>query len=181
VSSTEISYRIDRENRLIDVGGDWDAFALENETPSLRREAVLGRSLLDFVTGAETRHLYEVLLGRARAGPPLRRLPFRCDSPGLRRFMEMDIASPDGAAVEYRCRVLRTEPRPPVYTVTAEAGGERTMRMCSWCKKVHLTRDLWVEVEEAIARFGLLEDEAPPQITHGMCDACLEKLYGEDK
>jgi hypothetical protein len=133
VSSTEISYRIDRENRLVDVGGDWDAFALENETPALRR------------------------------------------------FMEMDIASPDGAAVEYRCRVLRTEPRPPVYTVTAEAGGERTMRMCSWCKKVHLTRDLWVEVEEAIARFGLLEDEAPPQITHGMCDACLEKLYGEDK
>ena len=103
----EISYRIDRDNRLVEVGGDWDAFALENETPAVRRDAVLGRSLLDFVAGTETRHLHELLLERARRGIPLRRMSFRCDSLDLRRYMEMEIASPDGAVVEYRCRLLR--------------------------------------------------------------------------
>lgn len=177
----EISYRIDRDNRLVEVGGDWDAFALENETPSVLRDAVLGRSLLDFIAGTETRHLYEVLLERARNGIPLRRMPFRCDSLDLRRYMEMDIASPDGAVVEYRCRLLRVEPRAPLPVATAGTGNESTMRMCSWCKKVHLTRDLWVEVEEAVTRFGLLEDDTPPQVTHGICNTCLEKLYGEGK
>ena len=179
--SREISYRIDRENRLVDIGGDWDAFALENETPAVRRDAVLGRPLLDFITGAETRHLVEILLTRARAGSPLLRLPFRCDAPDLRRFMEMDIVSPDGVAVEYRCRVLRTEARKPVQVANAAPDAARTMRMCSWCKKVHLTRDVWVEVEDAVTRFGLLEDEAPPQVTHGICNVCLEKLYGDSK
>jgi hypothetical protein len=181
VSGMEISYRIDRDNRLVEVGGDWDAFALENETPAVRRDAVLGRSLLDFVAGTETRHLHELLLERARRGIPLRRMSFRCDSLDLRRYMEMEIASPDGAVVEYRCRLLRVEPRAPLRTVTAGFGSGSTMRMCSWCKKVHLTRDLWVEVEEAVARFGLLEDDTPPQVTHGICDTCLEKLYGEGK
>ncbi|HEX7650294.1 MAG TPA: hypothetical protein VF450_23055 [Noviherbaspirillum sp.] len=181
MSGMEISYRIDCDNRLIEVGGGWDAFALENETPAVLRDAVLGRSLLDFVAGTETRHLHEVLLDRARSGIPLQRMPFRCDSPGLRRSMEMDIVSPDGAAVEFHCRLLRVEPRASLLTVTAEPGNGSTMRMCSWCKKVHLTRDLWVEVEEAVARFGLLEDDAPPQVTHGICNSCLEKLYGEGK
>lgn len=179
VSGMEISYRIDRDNRLVEVGGDWDTFALENETPAMLRDAVLGRSLLDFVAGTETRHLHEVLLARARSGIPLRRMPFRCDSPDLRRFMEMDIASPDGAAVEYRCRLLRVESRASLRITPA--GNGSTMRMCSWCKKVHLTRDLWVEVEEAVARFGLLENDVPPQVTHGICNTCLEKLYGEGK
>jgi hypothetical protein len=181
VSGMEISYWIDRDNRLVDVGGDWDAFALENETPAVLRDAVLGRSLLDFVAGTETRHLHEVLLERARSSIPLQRMPFRCDSPDLRRFMEMDIASPDGEVVEYRCRLLRAEPRALPRAANAGIANERTMHMCSWCKKVHLTRDLWVEVEEAVARFGLLEDDVPPQVTHGICNTCLEKLYGEGK
>ena len=177
----EISYRIDRENRLVDVGGDWDAFALQNDAPALRREAVLGRPLLDFISGDETRHFHEVLLARVRSGAQLRRLPFRCDSPELRRFMEMDITSPDGGTVDYCCRVLSTEAHAPVHTADAAPAGKRTMRMCSWCKKVHLTGSLWVEIEEAIVRFNLLEDAAPPHVSHGMCDACLEQLYGREE
>ena len=58
----EISYRIDCDNRLIEVGGGWDAFALENETPAVLRDAVLGRSLLDFVAGTVINALMDVQL-----------------------------------------------------------------------------------------------------------------------
>ena len=110
--TVEIEYLTRSDQTLMEIGGAWDAFALENDAPDLLASAVLGRTLDDFVADAETRMIYAALVQRLlRTGEPIR-FRYRCDSPGHRRHMAMVIerAAPD--SVRFRSKVLRKESRP---------------------------------------------------------------------
>src|SRR5689334_22653245 len=86
-----VLYDLDREDRLAAVSGAWDHFARENGAPELCGSRVLGRSLWDFVCGADVRHWNEVLLHGVRGhGRPVA-VPFRCDAPDRERRMEMQV------------------------------------------------------------------------------------------
>ena len=50
------------------------------------------------------------------------------------------------------------------------------VRMCSNCKKVHLSNNKWVEVEEYLVIF---KKDRLPKITHGICPNCLKKTLKE--
>ncbi len=50
--------------------------------------------------------------------------------------------------------------------------------LCSWCKKVELSGN-WVEAEEAMDRLKLFEQEAIPQVTHGVCPPCTAAVKEE--
>jgi len=164
-------YELDREDRIRSVNEDWHAFARENEAEHLM-DAVLGTSIWDWLAGMEVRHLYSLLFSRVRSARRTARLPFRCDSPDLRRFMELEIvALPDGGL---RCiaRLERAEPRPPVRLLDSRvARSKDALAICSWCKRVRVDPDLWLEIEDATSRLRLLEDP-PPAITHGICSDC---------
>ncbi len=49
-----VSYTLDRNNRIVDVGGEWDHFAIENDARNLVTPNVLGRPINEFIIGDVT-------------------------------------------------------------------------------------------------------------------------------
>jgi hypothetical protein len=165
------SYVVDAEDRLTGVNAAWQAFATENAGPSVA--SVVGTSLWQHVSDGTTRHLYSLLFERVRAAQRPLRVAFRCDAPGQRRFMSLEIAPrPDGVLVLHS-RMLQQEDRAPVSLLAGDAvRSDAWLLMCSWCKRVELAGTWW-EVEEAVHAARLLCEEDPaPQITHGICADC---------
>ena len=109
------------------------------------------------------------------------RFPFRCDSPELRRFMIMEISPlPDGAVnfstwideESKRDRIRLLDPGEP-------RDLDRLLRMCAWCKKLDVMGGVWLELEEALSRFAVFDQDPLPQITHGVCTPCQRLVVGE--
>lgn len=107
----EFHYRLDRNNCIAVVDPAWLAFARNNDLPALDEPAVLGQPVLGFISDVETRHLYELAFARVRATGRHIVLPFRCDSPALRRYMELDMAPLPDAGLSLIGRLLFVEER----------------------------------------------------------------------
>lgn len=179
-------YRLDPLDRIVHVNRAWLSFAARNESEALTPEAVLNRPLWDFIADGETRQVYRMILTRVRSSGKEVRIPFRCDSPGLRRFMEMEIAPLAEGAVEFRCKLLRAERRLPVALLDpAVDRSSEFLQICGWCKRINLDGE-WVETEEAVKRLDLFGAEKLPRLTHGICPDChaiamreIERTKGE--
>ncbi|MDJ0867560.1 MAG: hypothetical protein QNK03_15740 [Myxococcota bacterium] len=172
-ATVSTAYRIDGEGALVWVSPEWTRFARANGAPELSEPDILGRSLWDFIEGGETRLLYEMLFDRAVRESARLRLPFRCDSPELRRFMQLDILPQGDGSLELRGLLLREQPRPRValFDPTLLRSSD-TLRVCSFCKRIPVEGLGWLDVEEAVARLDLLADARPPRLSHGVCPAC---------
>lgn len=165
-----VTYEIGHDDVIVSVGGAWNDFATANQTPALS-SGVVGRSLWDFLSGPTPRQVYRDLLTRVRQGHRVQ-FPFRCDSLNCARHMAMLMTPlPDGAVRFETTLVVAipilglhgTEPLDPLVTV------------CSWCKRVAVGPD-WLEPEAAVARFRLLDRDAPVRLTHGICPGCVTTL-----
>lgn len=178
-------YRIDRHDRIVSVSENWTAFAAENEgLETCHPKVVLHRSLWDFIQDDETRHLYGIVIDKVRStGLPVA-FPFRCDSPEMRRRLELEILPQGGGSLEFRSTVLETESREPqdLLKRNARPSSGAILTICSMCKKVRLPSGGWREVEEAVASLGLFDEAQLPDLSHGVCPAChahaLETLDG---
>lgn len=173
---TTLVYQVDGEDVIVSVDAPWDVFAQRNGAQILTGGFVLGRSIFDFVADPTTRHLYGALLARVREHGVDARFPFRCDAPGLRRFMHMEIASLPYGGVEFRSRTVRTEPRPAV-ALLDDRSPRSTARitMCGWCKRVD-HEGAWVEVERYLEESMIMKDEPLPLVSHGMCGTCEKNM-----
>ena len=60
-------YRVDATDRINWVDSWWLAFARENGASELTADSVIGRSLWDFVSGADTRRLFKAIHERVRS------------------------------------------------------------------------------------------------------------------
>lgn len=178
----ETRYRLDREDVLRSVSGSWDDFARENDAPHLSGVAVVGRSIWDFIAGEEVRHLSGLLFSAVREEERPVTVPFRCDAPGIRRWMTLTIepVSASGGGLDITVRSVGEESRTParVLDVHARRTGA-TLRVCAWCKRARLGEDDWSEIEEAVERYGLFGSEKVPTISHGICPECRERVEGE--
>jgi hypothetical protein len=180
-TSPNCTYWLDKDNRIIRVDNRWLAFAEENEgIDSCLPELVINRPLWDFIHDQETRHLYEIIIEKVRSrGKPLT-IPFRCDSPSKRRYLELTISVLPGGELEFQSTLLKVESREPVELLRESTPrSDEHVRICSFCKKVALSKTEWVEVEEAVRRLGLFERTALPQLTHGACPACHRSIMAD--
>lgn len=182
MTSPSIVYRIDGHDRIVSVGGPWDAFADENGGEGAARSRVIGRNLFDFITDPTTQQLYRQMLTQARAGRDLQ-FSYRCDSPDTRRLMEMQMRLVDDAgSVEFRSTPLEEQPRAPVHLAQADGATdgepEALQRSCGWCNRLDVNGE-WLEIEEAVTRLRLMERATPPAVTHGMCEDCLARMLAE--
>lgn len=169
---------MDAADRIVDVSGSWDRFAAANEAPALTSASVRGQSLWEFVAGPETREVWKSLLSRVRSEAGVVRLPFRCDAPAVRRFLTIEISAGEQGVVEVSTRLVREERRRPVRLLDpVTERTEELLRICSWCKRVETPRG-WSEVEEAVEQLDLFGRERVPEISHGMCPPCLERVSG---
>ena len=169
-----LAYRIDRSDVITAVNDAWEPFAQANDASHLAN--VLGQSVWDHVSDDTTRQVYRDLIAGVRRGRTVT-FTYRCDAPGLRRFMRMTmLPEPDGA-VGFDSIVERAEPRAPVPLLAPpdDRPGSDVLRMCSWCKRVHLD-EAWREVEVAVERLGLFHGGPMPGLTHGMCEACYARV-----
>jgi hypothetical protein len=175
-----VLYRIDDRDRLVAVGGDWNTFAAANDAPELTEGGLLGHSLWSFISGIETRHLFELALKRVRTRQVSMTFPYRCDSPDRRRYCELDVRPGRRGEIEFESRVLREVLRPRVDLLDRRAArGEDLVRMCAWCCRVRRPDALWVDVEEALRSMELLNGDEVPSVTHGICPACQAAVFEE--
>jgi hypothetical protein len=169
-----ITYSIDQSDVITGVADDWVSFAQANAAAHLIDD-VVGRSLWDFVSGVTTRHVYRELLAHIRAGRTIT-FGYRCDSPDLRRFMQMTMACGANGVVTFDSVNVRTERRvPPLRTLVSGKATDPGLAMCSWCKRVDVS-GAWEEVEVAIQRLGLFAEIDAPLITHAMCPTCYQEM-----
>jgi hypothetical protein len=103
-------------------------------------------------------------------------VPFRCDSPELRRDMTMEIVPLEGGLLEFRCHLDKAEPRAAVPTTFEETDPSRPALIlsCSWCKRIK-TADGWLEIEAFVAERRVFLTDEPLRVTHGICEPCLER------
>lgn len=138
-------YCIDADDRLTFVASEWLDLAKENAAANLSHEAVCGQPLFTFISDPETQHLYKILIDKVRQSQDSMVVPFRYDSPSLRRFMELHISPlPDGA-VQFEGRLVREEPREkvPLLDPSVERSDEIIVA-CSWCKRIDAD-EVWLD------------------------------------
>lgn len=185
-----LSIRVDRTNRIVAIGGPWDEVALANGGAAVVVERVLGTGLIDHVHGDPARMLVLTVLDRVRRFGTPRSVPYRCDTPHLKRWMEMTLTpAPDGT-VTFEHRLLRSESmQRPVRFAAARPGAPRRPAIirCSSCNRV---RDAsgWHEPDavrfsaEAVDRPPGTAVGAPPRpdapilVGYGVCDACRARI-----
>lgn len=173
--SPDITYRLDAHDTIVAVSESWNAFARANAGEGVTAQAVVGRPLWDFVSDPTTREIYRQVLAKIRGGATVQ-FTLRCDGPTCRRRLEMTVTALGDGGVEFRSRTLSVEDRPAEPLVAAPAGeGDALLRVCGWCKRVDVAGQ-WLEVEEAMAELQLLERPLLPPMTHGICQACHDRM-----
>jgi hypothetical protein len=170
-----ISYCIDKDNKIIYVSDEWLPFAEENKAGNLTPDAVLNKSIFDFINDIESLHIYKLLLDRTRAHQKPVEFSYRCDSPDKRRYMTMTIKPDEDDVISFKSCIVKEEVRKPVPILDVDAKRSNDMiNICSWCKKIKVSDSRWVEIEEGIRELALFDTFPLPQLTHGMCSTCYE-------
>jgi hypothetical protein len=176
MSTEALSYAIDEQDRLVKVDEGYYRFAEENGWGEAGTS--LGRSLWDYVAGQEMRKLQRMLVRRIRDEVGDVELPFRCDSPGVRREMNMRIvARPGGRVVLFSARLRSEQARdlPQLLLDPETPRGDDILEMCGWCDRFEVDGE-WVQVEEAAKRLGLFDRAELPALSHGICPDCHAML-----
>ncbi|MBC7231693.1 MAG: hypothetical protein H5T68_00415 [Chloroflexi bacterium] len=177
---TTCAYELDADLRIIWVDEGWSEFAIANDAPELvPPPGPLGQSVLSYVADPTSTQLYELLFQRVLQTRRSITIPFRCDSPARRRYLNMTIKPriPNGLRIE--TMLTRTEERTAVALLDRYAPrGNDLLRMCGWCKSVDVA-GRWCEVEEAVVEMRLFERDLLPHVTHGICPRCYERVCRE--
>lgn len=135
---------IDRRDHIVAVDDAWDEFALANDGEDMVGERIRGRILHQFISGGPTRMYLDLMIQRARYGYDPKPHAYRCDSPDLRRFMEMRIEREDEDRLRFEHRVLRVESMPRrMEFFTTEPGSEGAVCRCSICNRIKVDRKTW--------------------------------------
>ena len=168
-------YAIDRSDVIESVSEAWLHFAQINGAPKLTREAVIGRSLWEFMSGSDTRSFYRTLFHRVRSKQIEVDLPFRCDSPDLLRFMLLHIRPVSNTGLELSGRLVREEQRRRRVPLRNELPGDegQSFVMCSLCKRVDAFGS-WIEPEVAVKWFYVFETVREAEVQHGICGQCQD-------
>lgn len=174
--NTHVSYRINSRGEITFISDERRHCALSNDADSLARKDVLHHSLWDFICDETVRTLYREILRRVGAGHSLK-FNLRCDSPALRRIIEVNITPQENGELQFDNRTIWTEERAPAILFNEDAARiNNLLIMCSWCNKIETANGHWQEVEQAVETLNLFELEYLPTISHGMCNVCFEEI-----
>jgi hypothetical protein len=168
-------YATDRDGRLVFVDAGWCRFARENAAESFALpERIYGRPLFSFISDPTTLHVYAALMDRVANQRRTIVIPFRCDGPPVRRWLELQMSPRAGGGIDFATRQLRAERRPvPLPFDRPSMRGDVMMKMCSWCKNVQMESGHWARVEDAVRTFQIFSEADVPLITHGICPDCV--------
>jgi len=154
---------VDRELRILWVGGDWDEFALENQGPAAVANQVLSTRLLDHIVGDDTRSAWIALLDAVFDTQKELKLDYRCDSPRKLRRVQLTIRPMKDD------RILMVNDLRDVQTFVKPFGNwhyrhDATSAKCSFCNSVRHDGGQWITPE-------VLENH-PVAVRYVVCEAC---------
>jgi len=183
-----VCYVVAADRTIKSIGPtNWDRFCAESQAADLGVERVLGRNLFDFTEGEEVKAGIRAVLDRLDSGEAAEWvMPYRCDTPRLKRNMRLSISAIcEGQAVTgylFQSVLLGSETRPPVdlfkfdsLSARIEGLKDRTfVLMCNWCQRVK-PRDApdqpFVEGPEYYRRGG----DPSAAVFHTVCPDCKSK------
>lgn len=172
--------KIDSKNNITYFNQSWLDFAKENNGESYEK-IYIGQPLKKFIANPEVWLLYEMAIDSVRAGTKGEILwSFRCDSPECRRFMTMQISKDADDFIEFKSHIDKVEHRTSVglFDPLIPRSSD-CLTICSWCKKIKLGPDEWVEVEGAVETLKLFRNTELPKFTHGICPECHKRILQE--
>jgi hypothetical protein len=169
-------YIINKDDRIVFVNDEWDEFAVTNGGRPLLSKKVLYQSIWNFINDLTSVYLYREILKKVRNGQDLN-FNIRCDSPSLRRFLEVNITLQENERVLFENRLLKEESRTAQKIL--ESGilrSKEVLIICSWCNRAETGKDKWQEIETAVKDLGLFERNSYPGLSHGMCPDCYLRM-----
>jgi hypothetical protein len=155
------------------VNAAWDVAAVADGAPALT-DGVVGTSLWEHVSGAETRQLYAAVHAAVRRTGRAVVLAVRCDAPEERRWMHLAVRSAGRGQLEIRSTLVRREDRARVALLDAAAArGVEHVLMCSVCNRIRVRADgAWGEADRA----GAAPTAVQPRLDHGVCRDCASEV-----
>ncbi|MAT68338.1 MAG: hypothetical protein CMJ58_02325 [Planctomycetaceae bacterium] len=170
-------YRVDARDVIVSVDSWWLAFARENGAPELTAERVVGRSLWDYVEGGEVQRTYRALHDRIRATKTCAAASYRCDSPTLRRDMQLTITPSTDGCLQYESVIVRVTPAPYVGLFDAvRPRSKSVLTVCSHCRRALLEPHGWLDPDAVSDRLQRASRWRWPQIRHVLCPNCSKSL-----
>lgn len=172
-------YQVDAQDRIVSLGGAWTAFARENGGEKLLNSPPLGQPIWHAIQGLSTQNIYYLIMKQVRETGAIIRFPFRCDSPDVLRYMEMEVSPAENNGVSFQTMLTRVIERDSVHARDSRPAAQESMvQICAWCDRV-LVRSDWLSLEDAIWLLGLFDAPEAPPISHSICPACVRMLNKE--
>ena len=171
--SEGMSYTLDDADTIVAVNGPWDDFARKNEGEQILADKIVGQKLDRFILGDDTRMFVRTMIMSARVLKKTIYRPYRCDSPTLKRFMEMTVHPLPEGQVEVVHRELHSEPITHVIRIAAGPVGSSTayVKRCSLCNRVKV-QGIWSELDNALETERLLVEASSLKVIYGVCPDC---------
>lgn len=176
-------YTIDAQNRIVFANAAWIEF-MRGE-PGTRQpgsdeftiRSVIGRSVRDFTEGTQVRQLWDILYERVRAvGAPVF-VPMRCDTPSLRRLIDLELHPLGERSIRHVCECVWSEARPAVALLDpAYPRNDRRLLSCAWCSRIQVRIGTWEEIEDAQRTLRIEATETLPALEKGVCTTCKQSL-----
>lgn len=167
-----VSYWLYSKDTIIKVSQTWNRFALSNNaTAEILEESVIGKNTYSFIVDDPTRMYLQVLLQQPRLLRTTVAKKYRCDSPGLKRYMEMRLTPEPEGLVRLDHTLEQLEPfNRPLTFHPASASSRATVCRCSICARLCIG-SCWIIPEEAEAE-GLIQPDALVPVTYLVCPVC---------
>ncbi len=176
MDNREFIYRINADDIIEFVNDDWISFARENGMAG-DPEDVIGTPLRSHIAGEEVRYIYDHICRRVRELGKSEEIPYRCDSPSVRRLLTLRIIPGTNRGLEFHSRIVKEEARERVLLIDSNIErSHELILMCAWCKKVKGSKK-WLEIEDAVGHLRLFEEASCPIISHGICHECKKIAF----
>ncbi|MCX7109214.1 MAG: hypothetical protein NTX45_03590 [Proteobacteria bacterium] len=171
-----IAYRINERDEIVAVNDDWCRYASDHGWEGISPGNVMHRPIYNYIPDSTTSRIYQYLFKRVRGGSSVR-YKFNCESDSHRREMEMTVmAYGNGGEVEMKARMLSKQAKMLARSNSASnPDADEFIRACGWCCRIDM-EGYWMEVEEAVAKWGVFEFSRLPKLTHGICKDCFTDM-----
>jgi hypothetical protein len=172
-NDSDVSYRLDDQDRIVEVNSNWDRIARENDGEAVVADRILGTKLYAHVTDEPSRmYVWTMLDSVRKLFRPSVKL-YRCDSPDLKRHMEMTILPESGGGLLVKHRLIRIEKMPLRVRFISQAGGHPPLVLrCTMCVKLKI-EGVWL-APDATVLAGVSQSDGASRVAYSICEDCRD-------
>ena len=174
-AAKSLHYTVDEQDRIVELGGQWDAMQTPGGQRMDARKAVVGQPLWGFILNEGLKSLYKLLMTRVRKTGRVVTFPYRCDTPEMRRLARLQLQPVDSGRVRFVSDILETEARLAPLTLEYAPHCQPLIRSCSICSHLQYGEE-WLPAEIVAEQHLGVMSENSFRVAHAVCDPCLKAV-----